>query len=467
MSDPLRGSNRKWVYCAETVPGVTPTSPTTKYLRCLPSTSMKRATATLETKEVSNDRQKSLPRTGAVSASGQIDAELSPTTYDDFVCSALECDAGDWTTPITKTAATIAAASVDNSFNDSGSGFLTAGFAQGDIIIASGFSNAANNGIFIVSSAAAGKLIVAGLNALVTEAEGSSITIAKPKYMLPGSTMKTFTIAELLTDVIASGGCGFRSVGMAVDKWSVKVGTSGLVSSTFSLAGRDQYVTEQIVADTISAAATDDSFNDSASGFNFQPGDVVRVTGFTTGGNNSTFTVLTATAAKITVDGALTDEAEGDDVVITTAVPLPGSAASTTTQFAGISNANLANEGSVATAGLVTDFSVDMSNGLKTSYAIDSVGAASVGDDVFTLSGSISIFVKDLAMVKKFVNETASSLDVTLEEPSGKSLRFFIPYIRYTGADRKGDAGDMMADMPFQAGQSPVYGTTVVVISAG
>lgn len=77
-----------------------------------------------------------------------------------------------------------------------------------------------------------------------------------------------------------------------------------------------------ITGTTISAAASDDSFNDSGSGFTFVPGDIVTVSGFTDPDNNGKFRVVTATTAKITVtklDGTaanLDDEAATPSVTI-------------------------------------------------------------------------------------------------------------------------------------------------------
>lgn len=67
-------------------------------------------------------------------------------------------------------------------------------------------------------------------------------------------------------------------------------------------------------ATTISAAAADNSFNDSASGFptNLVAGDVVEASGFTAAANNGRFIVTgTPTAAKIVVSATLTLEAAG------------------------------------------------------------------------------------------------------------------------------------------------------------
>lgn len=63
---------------------------------------------------------------------------------------------------------------------------------------------------------------------------------------------------------------------------------------------------------TISAAAADDSFNDSASGFPslLKAGDIIETSGFSNAANNGRFVVTgTPTTAKIIVDGSLVDEA--------------------------------------------------------------------------------------------------------------------------------------------------------------
>lgn len=76
---------------------------------------------------------------------------------------------------------------------------------------------------------------------------------------------------------------------------------------------------------TISALASDNSYNDSADGFvtaGFAVGDRIRVTGFTGDvANNILVGIVTdATSGKLTIGGAdgsvIVDEAEGDSVTI-------------------------------------------------------------------------------------------------------------------------------------------------------
>lgn len=83
---------------------------------------------------------------------------------------------------VTITASTIGAEAADNSYNDSGSGFLTAGFAIGDRVVVSGFTTAANNLIVgVVTAVVAGKLTIGGPDGdgIVDEAAGDSVTISK------------------------------------------------------------------------------------------------------------------------------------------------------------------------------------------------------------------------------------------------------------------------------------------------
>lgn len=84
---------------------------------------------------------------------------------------------------VTMTATTISAQASDNSFNDSGNGFLTAGFAVGDNVRVTGFTGNVANNIFsgVVTAATAGKLTIGGAdgNVIVDDAAGESVTITK------------------------------------------------------------------------------------------------------------------------------------------------------------------------------------------------------------------------------------------------------------------------------------------------
>jgi hypothetical protein len=86
-------------------------------------------------------------------------------------------------TTVTKTATTISAAASDNSYNDSGAGFIAAGFAVGDTIKVVGFTGNAANNIFgaTITALTASKITIGGTdgNVIVDDAAGESVTITK------------------------------------------------------------------------------------------------------------------------------------------------------------------------------------------------------------------------------------------------------------------------------------------------
>ena len=84
---------------------------------------------------------------------------------------------------VTITAATLSALASDNSYNDSGSGFVAAGFATGDYVKVTGFTgNAANNIVSAkITALTTAKMTIGGTDGdvIVDDAAGESVTITK------------------------------------------------------------------------------------------------------------------------------------------------------------------------------------------------------------------------------------------------------------------------------------------------
>lgn len=84
---------------------------------------------------------------------------------------------------VTITAATISAQASDNSYNDSGAGFVTAGFAVGNRVKVAGFTgNVANNiQSGVITALTSSKMTIGGIDGdvIVDDAAGESVTITK------------------------------------------------------------------------------------------------------------------------------------------------------------------------------------------------------------------------------------------------------------------------------------------------
>ena len=108
-------------------------------------------------------------------------------------------------TTVTITATTISAAASDNSFNDSGSGFVTAGFAESDYVKVTGFTGDTANNIFIgqITALTAAKMTIGGTDGdvIVDDAAGESVTISKWESVR--------TSAQDVADLGGGGGGGY------------------------------------------------------------------------------------------------------------------------------------------------------------------------------------------------------------------------------------------------------------------
>lgn len=86
-------------------------------------------------------------------------------------------------TSVTITATTISAQASDNSYNDSGSGFVAAGFAVDDRVRVQGFTGNTANNILVgtITALTAGKMTIGGTDGdvIVDDAAGESVTISK------------------------------------------------------------------------------------------------------------------------------------------------------------------------------------------------------------------------------------------------------------------------------------------------
>ena len=191
---------------------------------------------TVVSEEIRADRQISDVARIGISASGGVDFEFSYNSHDDFLKAALM--ASSWSTEVRMERFTFSTDSGDNSFNDSGSGFVTAGFAVYQWIYVSGFADSANNGFFKIVSVAAGKLVVQG-GTLVTELVGASDPreIMQGSYIINGTTLYSYNIEkdfEDLSSVLS------LLKGMNINTLSLEVPADGIIKGSFGFMGSSE-----------------------------------------------------------------------------------------------------------------------------------------------------------------------------------------------------------------------------------
>jgi hypothetical protein len=218
--------------------------------------SLKQDTTTQESNEIRDDRQVADVKRSSVSASGDINFELSYGAFDDFIAAALM--SSGWSTQVSDTQITFAAVTSGNKFTDSGSGFVTAGFVANQWIEVRGFTTAANNGYFKIVSVIAGEMVVTG-GTLVDEVAGDSVTIKMGPQVVNGVASRYFSIEREYSD-LSSIFALFN--GMMVNQMVLNVAAEQIITGTFSLMGKtEDSATSSTGTGTPNAAPINDVVN--------------------------------------------------------------------------------------------------------------------------------------------------------------------------------------------------------------
>ncbi len=179
---------------------------------------------TYQSAEIRSDYQIADFRHGVRSVAGTINGELSPKSYADFFAAGLRKNFVAGAT--TGAGTTFAVGAGGLTFTDSGNGFVTDGFVVGNVVKATGFTEANNNNHYcLVTGVSAGTLNLAPLDgvALTAEVAGDTVTIevvGKITYTPEtGHTDDSFSIEHFYDDVDQSElftGCKVNSIGVSL-----------------------------------------------------------------------------------------------------------------------------------------------------------------------------------------------------------------------------------------------------------
>jgi len=261
------GSRHAMRLVAEATYGTTPDTPAFKAIRYT-GTTLGLSKEALQSEEIRDDRQIADFRHGAYSCAGDINAELSYGSFDDILEAVL---LGTWAPRATKTATTISAAAADNSFNDSGLGFVAAGFLVGDEVVVSGFTGDVANNLAsgVVTALTAGKMTIGGAdgNVIVDDAAGESVTIATVEGRLKaGVTRRSFTVERYFGDILTADKPYHRFTGVEFNTLALSITANAMVTAVFGVLGQNMTTAENQVAGATYPAATTTSPLDSFTG---------------------------------------------------------------------------------------------------------------------------------------------------------------------------------------------------------
>ena len=162
--------------------------------------------------------------------------------------------------------------------------------------------------------------------------------------------------------------------------------------------------------------------------------------------------IVNGFSANITPDGIVTSTFEMMGKTLSysgTTAATEETAAGTSQPFASLSGS--INEGGSAIA-IVTGLDFSVANNIEPSKVIGADVSSEQIEGVCGVTGSVTAYFEDAALLNKFINETKSSIDVTLADPAGGTLKFDFPNVLYTGGDvSSGGTGPITISLPFTA----------------
>lgn len=138
--------------------------------------------------------------------------------------------------------------------------------------------------------------------------------------------------------------------------------------------------------------------------------------------------------------------------------------ASTNTPFDGFTGSITEGGSSIAT---VSAFSMSLDNGFERNFVLMSSTNPQVTSGKSNITGSVTLYFEDTTEYEKFVNETESSLVITLEDVDGNSYEIDLPRIKYTSADVPVNSdGAVMITMNYQALYDDTDESNIVITRA-
>lgn len=124
-------------------------------------------------------------------------------------------------------------------------------------------------------------------------------------------------------------------------------------------------------------------------------------------------------------------------------------------------------EGGAAIA-YITGLELELDNGLGATGVVGANIAPAIFNGRSHVKGTVTALFKDQTLLNKFVNETETSLSVTLVDPVGGQLTIALPKVKYTGGDINAPKdGATIITLPFEAlhcaSISSAAGTTLAI----
>lgn len=491
----------------ETSWGVPPSPPALRKLR-FTSESLIHAKDVIASEEIRDDRQISdLAEVGS-SASGTLEFELSYLAWQEWLEAALFSSIVE----INAAAITVTADADDQTILAS-AGTPFANVIPGCFVRVSGFTNAGNNGVKLVTLVENGNKLTLVAGGIVADQVGATVTI-KGKHLKNGIERHSYFMERGIQSF--DGNRYYQQYsGMMVDQLELNIESKQIVTGSMTFIGKYGEAPDGSIQDSTGSAAsgvltftgqptaaqtvtigarvytfraTVPSANDVLIGANAQE-SLENLVAAINGAAGAGVKYGTGTVTNELVSAELT---ASDDVTVTTRELGVSTAATTTTvtgatwgaatltggvdvtpyedQYAGPVLNGTSNVGSMRKDNLALEekfktLTITIANNLRGKDAIGEKGNWDVGVGSLEVTGNFSAYFRSNGMVRDFIYHEYTGISMVLTDGNGKSIGINLPRINFStgGPQTEGKDTDLMQGMDFQAILSDPLGGTIFV----
>lgn len=456
--------------------GTTPATPAFELLRITGAPDLAFTPQTTVSEELRSDRQVSDLALVGATAGGGLPIELSYGTFDKLIQAAMF---STWvtrrrenvdTTQISAVAATTYTVT-DETFD----------FAEGHLIRASGFTETANNKLFVAGSGTTATSVIHTAGTV----EASPPSTAKLQCVgFQGASGDIEATATGLSSTVLD----FTTLGLAVGEW-IKIGGSNTANQFATGANNDWVVITAIAANALTLTHLPSGWTvDTGTGKEIQVvvGEYIRngvlkrsftvrerfsdhspvtyqwLTGMVLGQLALSAPSQAIITGTITFQGTDASMDDTGDIAGATTV-----AASTSDVMNSSSNVGRIAEGGSPITGknYVLQADINLNNNLRYQNAVGSIGAVGVGAGEFGVTGTLQTYFDDKTIAQKVLNNTESSFDMRVADNSGQTYVFYFPRLKYSAGAPSvpGKNQDVTLSAEFQAILSTTYGYTMSI----
>jgi len=431
---------------------------------------------TVVSDEINSDRQISDLIPTNFSASGDINCELSRSTYDDFIASAL---GGQWDELYEmRDSHSVANVSVNTAKRLVYPVTDAPGVAVGDVITTSGFDEAVNNGTFKVSIVSTQYVTVQPLSGgtdspLVEEAGSATKEITTKISSLPGVSIWSKDSGYLIytSETVRDGanllvGNLVKLYNFATDANNVNVlvtapvldGTSyGHTILHHSELTGESNVRVGFLGSRITNGGDEISFYIEKEFTDIADGSTKRILSYS-GMMVDRMSISVEAEAKTTVafsfmgkTGATRTSTLLDDPEEATTTDVLTSTAKGATY---ISWEDSAGDTQSIDDAVIRSLTLDVANNLRNKTAIGTLGSIDVGQGRFSATGTFSMYLRDFNLYERYLSNDSFAIMFTIGDMDNDDCYgFYMPRVKITNSSivAGGPDQDVMVDIGYQA----------------